>query len=76
MLRHLRASRYAALSLATSLLSGCLHESGPYGPTYYPLPSMVTQKYVYDCKRTRLGGEYCKAKPDGPPFTYYHFYPH
>lgn len=74
----------AALTAAASLtLAGCLTDSdydlsGYNGPpfNYTEPPPVVVQKYVYECKKGPLGGEYCKPKPVGKPYSYGYFYPY
>ncbi len=63
--------------LLTAGLTGCLTDSdydlsnydGPPFNYVGPRPAVV-QDYVYECKRTKLGGEYCEPKPVGQPYAY------
>lgn len=82
--RHSAAILKTALIAAAALtLTGCLTDSdydlsnynGPPFSYVGPRP-VVTQKYVYDCKRTRLGGEYCTPRAVGQPYSYDHFIPY
>lgn len=81
-LKSIRSStvKAALIAVPALLLPGCIDEYQRYEtrPVYYyePPPPIITQRFVYNCKRTWLGGDYCRAKPVGQPYGYGYFYPY